>query len=83
MSGRGVGLDAVHEMVKAVRGTVRIQTEPGRGTRFMLQLPLTLSVIRSLLVDVGGEAYAFPLAYVRRTLELARTEIDMLEGQQH
>ncbi|MGN8063952.1 hybrid sensor histidine kinase/response regulator [Ralstonia sp. 22111] len=83
VSGRGVGLDAVHEMVKAVRGTVRIHNEPGRGTRFMLQLPLTLSVIRSLLVDVGGEAYAFPLAYVRRTLELARTEIDMLEGQQH
>ncbi len=83
VSGRGVGLDAVHEMVKAVRGTVRMHTEPGRGTRFVLQLPLTLSVIRSLLVDVGGEAYAFPLAYVRRTLELPRTGIDMLEGQQH
>jgi len=83
VSGRGVGLDAVHEVVKAVRGTVRIHNEPGRGTRFMLQLPLTLSVIRSLLVDVGGEAYGFPLAYVRRTLELARPEIDMLEGQQH
>ncbi|WP_296227792.1 hybrid sensor histidine kinase/response regulator [Ralstonia sp. UBA689] len=83
LSGRGVGLDAVHEMVKAVRGTVRIHTESGRGTRFVLQLPLTLSVIRSLLVDVGGEAYAFPLAYVRRTLELDRTGIDMLEGQQH
>jgi len=83
VSGRGVGLDAVHEMVKAVRGTVRIHNEPGRGTRFVLQLPLTLSVIRSLLADVGGEAYAFPLAYVRRTLELSRAEIDMLEGQQH
>ena len=83
VSGRGVGLDAVHEMVKAVRGTVRIVTEPGQGTRFVLQLPLTLSVIRSLLVQVGGEAYAFPLAHVRRTLELARGEIDMLEGQQH
>ena len=83
VSGRGVGLDAVHEMVKAVRGTVRIVTEPGHGTRFVLQLPLTLSVIRSLLVQVGGEAYAFPLAHVRRTLELARGEIDMLEGQQH
>ncbi|MCT7298492.1 hybrid sensor histidine kinase/response regulator [Ralstonia sp. CHL-2022] len=83
VSGRGVGLDAVHEVVKAVRGNVRIHNEPGRGTRFMLQLPLTLSVIRSLLVDVGGEAYAFPLAYVRRTLELARAEIDILEGQQH
>ena len=83
VSGRGVGLDAVHEMVKAVRGTVRIVTEPGHGTRFVLQLPLTLSVIRSLLVQVGGEAYAFPLAHVHRTLELARGEIDMLEGQQH
>ena len=83
VSGRGVGLDAVHEMVKAVRGTVRIFSEPGRGARFVMQLPLTLSVMRSLLVEVGGEAYAFPLAHVRRTLELGRTEIDMLEGQQH
>ncbi|MHB9833556.1 hybrid sensor histidine kinase/response regulator [Paraburkholderia terrae] len=83
VSGRGVGLDAVHEMVKSVRGTVRIFNEPGRGSRFVMQLPLTLSVVRSLLVDVGGEAYAFPLAHVRRTLELARADIDMLEGQQH
>ncbi|BDC42224.1 hybrid sensor histidine kinase/response regulator [Paraburkholderia terrae] len=83
VSGRGVGLDAVHEMVKAVRGTVRIFNEPGRGSRFVMQLPLTLSVVRSLLVDVGGEAYAFPLAHVRRTLELSRADIDMLEGQQH
>ncbi|MEM5387710.1 hybrid sensor histidine kinase/response regulator [Paraburkholderia phymatum] len=83
VSGRGVGLDAVHEMVKSVRGTVRIFNEPGRGSRFAMQLPLTLSVVRSLLVEVGGEAYAFPLAHVRRTLELARADIDMLEGQQH
>ncbi|KVL90577.1 hybrid sensor histidine kinase/response regulator [Burkholderia stagnalis] len=83
VSGRGVGLDAVHDMVKAVRGTVRIFTEPGRGARFVLQLPLTLSIVRSLLVEVGGEAYAIPLAHVRRTLELARADIDMLEGQQH
>jgi two-component system, chemotaxis family, sensor histidine kinase and response regulator WspE len=83
VSGRGVGLDVVHELVKAVRGTVRIFNQPGHGTRFVLQLPLTLSVIRSLLVQVGGEAYAFPLAHVRRTLELARSDIDMLEGQQH
>jgi len=83
VSGRGVGLDAVHEMVKVVRGAVRIFNEPGHGTRFVLQLPLTLSVIRSLLVQVAGEAYAFPLAHVRRTLELARSDIDMLEGQQH
>jgi two-component system, chemotaxis family, sensor histidine kinase and response regulator WspE len=83
VSGRGVGLDVVHQLVKSVRGAVRIFNQPGRGTRFVLQLPLTLSVVRSLLVQVGGEPYAIPLAHVHRTLELARTDIDMLEGQQH
>ncbi|WP_269503500.1 hybrid sensor histidine kinase/response regulator [Burkholderia sp. IMCC1007] len=83
VSGRGVGLDAVHEMVRGVRGAVRIFNEPGAGMRFVLQLPLTLSVIRSLLVEVGGEPYAFPLAHVRRTLELAHEDIDVLEGQPH
>lgn len=83
VSGRGVGLDAVREMANAVGGTVRVLTEYGRGTRFVLQLPLTLSVIRGLLVEAGGEAYAFPLAHVRRTIDLARADIDMLEGQQH
>ncbi|VWC23431.1 two-component system sensor histidine kinase/response regulator [Burkholderia aenigmatica] len=83
VSGRGVGLDAVQEMVRGVRGAVRIFNEPGAGMRFVLQLPLTLSVIRSLLVEVGGEPYAFPLAHVRRTLELPHDNIDVLEGQPH
>ncbi|WP_176043496.1 hybrid sensor histidine kinase/response regulator [Burkholderia vietnamiensis] len=83
VSGRGVGLDAVQEMVRGVRGAVRIFNEPGVGMRFVLQLPLTLSVIRSLLVEVGGEPYAFPLAHVRRTLELSHDDIDVLEGQPH
>jgi two-component system sensor histidine kinase and response regulator WspE len=83
ISGRGVGLDAVADMVKQVRGTVRIFTAPGRGTRFKLQLPLTQSVVRSLLVGIGGESYAFPLAYVNRTLELRKEQIDRLQGQQH
>ncbi|MFP3617045.1 hybrid sensor histidine kinase/response regulator, partial [Paraburkholderia sp. SIMBA_050] len=68
---------------RGVRGAVRIFNEPGAGMRFVLQLPLTLSVIRSLLVEVGGEPYAFPLAHVRRTLELSHDDIDVLEGQPH
>ncbi len=48
-----------------------------------LQLPLTLSVIRSLLVEVAGEPYAVPLAHVNRTLHVSRTEIELLEGHQH
>ncbi|MFM0508681.1 hybrid sensor histidine kinase/response regulator [Paraburkholderia sp. RL17-373-BIF-A] len=83
VSGRGVGLDAVHDVVKRVRGTVRITHEPGLGTRVQLQLPLTLSVIRSLLVEVAGEPYAVPLAHVNRTLHVSRAEIELLEGHQH
>jgi two-component system sensor histidine kinase and response regulator WspE len=83
ISGRGVGLDVVADMVRQVRGTIRILTEAGRGTRLQLQLPLTRSVMRSLLVAIGGQPYAFPLAYVNRTLELRREQIDMSEGHQH
>jgi two-component system sensor histidine kinase and response regulator WspE len=82
LSGRGVGLDVVRNMVKEVRGVVRVTTQIGKGTRFQLQLPLTLSVARTLLVDVGGEPYAFKLAHVVRTLKLARARIELLEGRQ-
>ncbi|CAE6821076.1 hybrid sensor histidine kinase/response regulator [Paraburkholderia haematera] len=83
VSGRGVGLDAVYDVVKRVRGAVRITQEPGAGTRVQLQLPLTLSVIRSLLVEVAGEPYAVPLAHVNRTLHVSRADIELLEGHQH
>ncbi len=83
ISGRGVGLDVVQTMVKQVRGTVRVASTPGKGTRFQLQLPLTLSVVRTLLVEIGGEPYAFPLAYIVRTLKLAKEKIELLEGRQH
>ncbi|MFJ2988723.1 hybrid sensor histidine kinase/response regulator [Collimonas sp. NPDC087041] len=83
ISGRGVGLDVVHDMLKRMRGTIQMFSEPGHGMRFQLQLPLTLSLVRSLLVNIGGEAYAFPLAYVNRTMMLDRQQIEMLEGRQH
>jgi two-component system, chemotaxis family, sensor histidine kinase and response regulator WspE len=83
VSGRGVGLDVVQNMVRQVRGSIRITHEAGRGTRFTLHLPLTLSVIRSLLVEFGGEPYAFPLTAVTRTLQLQKDQIESLEGHQH
>jgi two-component system, chemotaxis family, sensor histidine kinase and response regulator WspE len=82
ISGRGVGLDAVLDMVKQLRGTVRVTSQVGGGSRFVLQLPLTLSVVRTLLAEVGGEFYAFPLAYIARTFSLPRGQIEMLEGRQ-
>ena len=81
LSGRGVGLDIVQNMVKSVRGTVRVSTQPGRGMKFQLQLPLTMSVLRTLLVEVGGEPYAFPLAQIAQTLRLPRGNIEALEGR--
>ncbi|WP_211451056.1 hybrid sensor histidine kinase/response regulator [Collimonas antrihumi] len=83
ISGRGVGLDVVHNMLKRMRGTIQIFSDAGQGMRFQLQLPLTLSLVRSLLVNIGGEAYAFPLAYVNRTMLLEKDQIESLEGRQH
>jgi two-component system sensor histidine kinase and response regulator WspE len=83
ISGRGVGLDVVQTVLKQIRGTVRITTRRGEGTRFQLELPLTLSVARTLLVEVGAEAYAVPLAYIRHTLNLAHSDIELLEGRAH
>ena len=83
ISGRGVGLDAVQTMVRQVRGTIRITSEPGAGTSFLLQLPLTLSVVRALLVEIGGEAYAFPLAHIHRSVRLDRADVELIEGRPH
>ncbi|MBI5691828.1 MAG: hybrid sensor histidine kinase/response regulator [Verrucomicrobia bacterium] len=83
ISGRGVGLDVVQSMVKAVRGSVRVASSPGRGMRFQLQLPLTLSVVRALLVEVAGEPYAIPLGFITRTLRLPEKDIASTEGRQH
>jgi two-component system sensor histidine kinase and response regulator WspE len=83
LSGRGVGLDVVRSMVREVRGSVRLTSQPGRGTRCALQLPLTLSVMRALLVEIGGEPYALPLSRIARTLKLPRESIETLEARQH
>ncbi len=83
ISGRGVGLDAVQAIVKEVRGAIRISTRPGHGTIFQMRLPLTLSIVRALLVEVGGESYAFPLVHIIRALKVARNDIEVVAGRQH
>lgn len=83
VSGRGVGLDAVQDMVRAVRGSLRVSQQPGSGLHFHLELPLTLSIVRALMVEVAGEAYAFPLGHVLRAVSVRRDEIAQIESQQH
>jgi two-component system sensor histidine kinase and response regulator WspE len=81
-SGRGVGLDVVQTMVRKVGGSVRIHTQLGRGTSFHLQLPITLSVLRAVVVDIGGEPYAFPHNRIDRLLRVPLTEVRSLEHRQ-
>ena len=83
VSGRGVGLDAVQHMVRQLRGAVVLEQTAGEGSRFHLEVPLTLSVVRSLLVEVGEEAYAFPLAHIERMCDLEPQDIVQIEGRQH
>ncbi|MCY1397328.1 Sensor histidine kinase RcsC [compost metagenome] len=83
VSGRGVGLDAVQHMVRQLRGSIELHQVAGQGSRFHLEVPLTLSVVRSLVVEVGGEAYGFPLAHIERTIDLPTTDIVQIQGRQH
>ncbi|PLP96667.1 hybrid sensor histidine kinase/response regulator [Cupriavidus pauculus] len=83
VSGRGVGLDAVQDMVRAVRGSLKLSQQQGSGLHFHLELPLTLSVVRGLLVEISGEAYAFPLGLVHRAVAVPRDAIEQTEQHQH
>ena len=83
ISGRGVGLDVVHTALQEMRGTIRATTKFGQGMTFLFQLPLTLSVIRALLVTVNNEVYAFPLAHINKTLKISPQQIETMEGRQY
>ncbi|MRW94554.1 response regulator [Duganella sp. FT80W] len=82
ISGRGVGLDIVHETIRSQNGTVRIESELGVGFRTYITLPLTQSIVRALVVDVKGEAYAVPIVQVERVLKVAQSAIHTLENKQ-
>jgi two-component system sensor histidine kinase and response regulator WspE len=82
ISGRGVGLDIVHDTIRDQNGTVRIESEVGKGFRTFITLPLTQSIVRALVVDIKGEAYAIPIVKVERVLTVEQSEIHTLENKQ-
>lgn len=82
LSGRGVGMDVVRTNIKKLNGIIEIRTEPGRGSEFLLRLPLTLAIIQSLLVDVEGEIYSIPLAAVFETLRVDMKTFHTVGGQE-
>ncbi len=81
ISGRGVGLSAVHQAAKALGGQLTLTQSTG-CKRFTVSLPLQLSIIQSLLVDVTGQTYALPLVHVRRLITVPSTQIQSTLGQQ-
>ncbi|MBW3670461.1 MAG: Hpt domain-containing protein [Acidobacteria bacterium] len=81
VSGRGIGLDVVRSRVESLHGTIGVNTESGKGTRFRMTLPLTLTTIRALLVRAGGETLAIPSIGIEAIQRVGRSEIRSMEGR--
>ena len=81
VSGRGVGIDVVMTRLRTLGGSIEIRTETGKGTTFLLRLPVTLAIVRALIAAVGHERYALPLTYVAETVEFGTTAMTTMEGR--
>ena len=80
VSGRGVGLDVVLKSIERLNGLVEVETVRGVGTKFIIQLPLTLAIISALLVEVGGRTYAVPLSAVVESLKFGPGDVRTIRG---
>jgi len=82
VSGRGVGIDVAVTRLRALGGSVEVRSNAGRGTTFVLRLPVTLAIVRALIASVGRERYALPLTYVAETIELGSAPTTTVEGRE-
>ncbi|GAA0331967.1 chemotaxis protein CheA [Bacillus carboniphilus] len=81
ISGRGVGLDVVKSTIESLGGIITIQSNPGRGSLFSIQLPMTLSIMTVLLVELEKEKYAIPLSSIIETLIIHENEVKIAHDQ--
>ncbi|MBF0509537.1 MAG: chemotaxis protein CheW, partial [Deltaproteobacteria bacterium] len=79
VSGRGIGLDVVKEQVQKLRGMVDVRSIVGQGTVFQIQMPLTLTILQTLLVESGGLTYGLPLNTVCETMLITEKQINTIE----
>ncbi|RKY45766.1 MAG: chemotaxis protein CheA [Candidatus Omnitrophota bacterium] len=79
VSGRGVGLDVVRNKLDALGGRLDLETQRGKGTKFILTLPLTLAIIKAMLVLVGEQIYAIPLMNIRETVKIREAELKRIK----
>jgi two-component system sensor histidine kinase and response regulator WspE len=83
LSGRGVGLAVVRSVMRDIGGAVHIRSQRGQGSCFTLQVPVSRSVLRSVIVSIGGEPYAFGLSSVSRVLRVGRDQVRTVNGQRY
>ena len=81
-SGRGIGMDVVRKTVAALGGTLSLETEKNTGTRFMIELPLTLAIAEALIAVVGDQKFAVPQSAVREVIEVERSSVKILENNE-
>ena len=81
VSGRGVGMDVVITQVEQVGGNVKITTEKGKGTTMILTIPLSVSIIGGLLINVSGDKYVLPLSSISTTVVVEQDQIKSIHGQ--
>jgi len=79
VSGRGVGMDVVKNNISAISGLVDVETNPGIGSRFIITLPITLAIIKVLIVSSASRIYAMPISSVQETLLLKKSDIETIE----
>lgn len=82
LSGRGVGLDVVKRNITRISGMIELESEAGMGTLFQITLPITLAIIRVLLVEISGRIYAIPLTSIQENLAILQKEIRTVEGKE-
>jgi two-component system, chemotaxis family, sensor kinase CheA len=83
LSGRGVGLDVVRKNVGALNGTIKVDSEPGRGTRFVIRLPLTLAIVDGMRVAVAEESYILPLGSILECIRPGAASIRPIASSGH
>ncbi|MFN3396168.1 MAG: chemotaxis protein CheA [Thermodesulfovibrionales bacterium] len=81
VSGRGVGMDVVKEKITTLGGFVDIVTEMGKGTTFILTTPITLAILKALIVRVGKERFSIPLTSISETLVIEHKDLQTIEGK--
>ncbi|GEO24830.1 chemotaxis protein CheA [Alicyclobacillus acidoterrestris] len=81
ISGRGVGLDAVRGKVESLGGTIRIESVPGQGSTFLIELPLTLTILQAMLVRVGNELFALPTSGIEEVARIAPQDVEFVHEQ--